>query len=285
MAPTAGSTTPGAAGERLLDRHVRGRDPFTQGELDRWRQFLVERARRYRDLGVRYVFVIAPNKESVYPEHLPDWIGPRIAPTRLDQLMAHMKSAPEVTVIDLRSTLLAAKAASVVYSKADTHWNTRGAYAAYREIVRVLAPDFPELSAKVWESLGPKPIDRTDLDMARMIGLVPEIPEADFVLDHAACTQSDAVPIPVPADLQSRLTAPSSVTRCNAPGDVDAVIFQDSFGTALSPILAESLRSATSFRSTGGPNDKVGYGMPQGLKANLVIEILVERSLSAGPEL
>jgi len=275
----------GPAGERLIDRHVRGRDPFTQDELARWRQFLVERTRRYRDVGARYVFVIAPNKESIYPEHLPPWIGPRVGPTRLDQLMAHMKSAPEVTVIDLRATLIKAKDVSVVYYKADTHWNTEGAYAAYREIIRVLAPDFPELSARAWESLGPKAVDRTGFDMARMIGLVPETPEADFLLDHTACAPSDRVPIPVPADLQSRFTAPSSFARCNAPGNVDAVIFQDSFGTALSPILAESFRSTTSFRTTAGPNDKVGYGMPERLKAKVVVEILVERSLVAGPEL
>jgi hypothetical protein len=82
-----------------------------------------------------------------------------------------------VTVIDLRASLRAAKRESVVYYKADTHWNTRGAYAAYQEILRVLAADFPEVSAKEWESLGPKAIDRTGFDMARMLGLVPETPE------------------------------------------------------------------------------------------------------------
>lgn len=274
----------GAAGDRIIDRHVRGRDPFTHDELEGWRTFLVERTRRYRGLGAKYVLVIAPNKESIYPEHLPHWIGPRVGPTRLDQLMAHMKSAPEVTVIDLRATLHAAKRASIVYYKTDTHWNTRGAYEAYQEVLRVLTPDFPELSAKTWESLGPKAIERGGLDMARMLGLVPETREADFVLDHVSCARSDTVPIPVPPDLQSRLTAPSSFTRCESHGNIDAVIFQDSFGTALAPILARSFRSTTSFRATGGPNDKLGYGMPEQLKANLVVEILVERSMGAGPE-
>ena len=275
----------GAAGDRILDRYVRGRDPFTHAELEGWRTYLVERTRRYRGLGARYVFVIAPNKASVYPEHLPDWIGPRVAPTRLDQLVAHMKSTPEVTVIDLRATLRAAKLASVVYYKADTHWNTRGAYEAYREIVRALAPDFPGLEAKAWESLGPQAAERTNLDMARMLGLVPETPEADFVLDGDACARSEAAPVPIPSDLQSRLTGPSAFTRCNAPGNVDAVIFQDSFGVALSPILARSFRSTASFRTTGGPNDGAGYGMPERLKANLVVEILVERSIGNGPRL
>ena len=66
----------GPAGEKLLDRHVRGSAPFSEAELDRWRDFLVERARRFRSVGARYAFVIAPNKESIYPEHLPGWVGP-----------------------------------------------------------------------------------------------------------------------------------------------------------------------------------------------------------------
>ena len=142
----------GPAGERLLDRHVRGRDPFSQDELDRWRQFLVERTRRFRSLGARYVLVIAPNKESIYPEYLPPWIGPRVGPTRLDQLMSSLKSATDLTVIDLRGAVLADKSASILYYKTDTHWNTRGAYVAYREIMRVLAREFPALAAKSWEA-------------------------------------------------------------------------------------------------------------------------------------
>ena len=275
----------GPAAEKVLNRHALGREPLTSDELDRWREFLLERARRFQAIGAKYAFVIAPNKESIYPEYLPRWIGPRVGPSRLDQLMAHMNSVAGVTVIDLRPALRAEKKTSVVYYKADTHWNTRGAYAAYGEIARVLASDFPALAAKSWTSLGPTPVERTGLDMARMMGLVPERPEADFLLDHGGCGVAHPVPIPIPADLQSRLTGPESMYRCDAPGGVDAVIFQDSFGTALTPILAESFRSTVSLPTTAGRNDRVGYGMPEKLKANLVVEILVERSLGAAPEL
>ena len=112
----------------------------------------------------------------------------------------------------------------------------------------------------------------------------PPVEVAAARLPFESSATAPTVPT-VPDDLSSRLTAPTSVTRCNASGNVDAVIFQDSFGTALSPILAESFRSTTSFHTTGGPNEKAGYGMPERLKANLVVEILVERSLAAGPAL
>ncbi len=99
----------GPAHERLSDRHVRGSAPFSPEELDLWRQRLIERTQRFRSVGAKYAFVIAPNKESIYPEHLPSGVGPSMGPTRLDQLMAHVKSVPDVTVIDLRPSLIAEK--------------------------------------------------------------------------------------------------------------------------------------------------------------------------------
>jgi hypothetical protein len=274
----------GPVGEKLLDRHVRGRDPFSQDELEHWRRTLLERTRRFRSIGAKYVFVIAPNKESIYPEHLPGWVGPKLGPSRLDQLLAYLKSAPEVTVIDLRSSLIADKKVAPLYYKTDTHWNTRGAYAAYLEIARVLEPEFPALAVRSWTSFNPRVTERQGMDVARMIGLGGEFPEVDFELMHSACAELRPLPIPIPEALQSRMTAPAYSTQCDAPGNVNAVIFHDSFGVALIPILAESFRSSANFRATAGQNDTVGYGMPEKLKANLVVEIMIERGLGSAPQ-
>jgi len=273
----------GPVGERLFDRYVRGRDPLSQDELEAWRRALVERTRRFRDMGVKYVLVIAPNKESIYPEHLPGWIGIDVRPARLDQLLAYLRSAPELTVIDLRASLIADKTVAPLYFKTDTHWNTRGAHAAYREIVRVLAPLFPELTVRSWESFRPQAGERRGMDLARMIGMGGDHAEADFELAHSACAERRAVSIPIPAALQAKLTTPAYATRCDAPGGVDAVIFHDSFGVALIPLLAESFRSSAQFSAQSGPDDAMGYGVPEALKANLVLEIMVERSLGAIP--
>ena len=273
----------GPASEKILDRHVRGRDPLSQAELELLRRTLVERTRHFRNIGAKYVLAIAPNKESIYPEYLPAWVGPKVGPSRLDQLMADLKSVPEVTVIDLRPGLIADKNAAPLYFKTDTHWKSRGAYAAYREIIRVLEPEFPALAARSWASFKPSPVERQGTDIARMIGLEGAPAEADFELTHSTCAERRPVPVPIPDALLSKLTNPGYSTRCAAPGNVDAVIFHDSFGVAVAGLLEESFRSTVNFSATAGRNDVVGYGMPEQLKANLVLEIMVERSLNAGP--
>ncbi len=273
----------GPLNERFLDRHVRGTAPFSPVELDRWREQLSERTQRFRSIGARYVFVLAPNKESIYPEHLPAWVGPNAGPTHLDQLMAHLKSVPDVTVIDLRPSLIAEKKLGALYYKTDTHWTARGAYVAYREVMRVLAAEFPALATKSWESFKPTPVERQGADLARMIGLVGAPAEANFELGPSRCAERHPIDIPIPDALQSKLTAPAYATRCDTPGNVDAVIFHDSFGVALNPFLAESFRSSANFSATAGTNEVAGYGMPEKLNANLVVEIMIERGLGVGP--
>ena len=274
----------GPASGRLVDRHVRGRDPWSQQELDLLLRTLLQRTQRFRSIGATYVLVIAPNKESIYPEHLPAWIGRKAGPSRLDQLMTGLETVPEVTVIDLRPGLIADKPSAPLYFKADTHWNARGAHAAYRQVMQVLRSRFPGLAVRSWASFEPRRIEQRDMDIARMIGLGGLSGETEFELNRGACTERHPVPIPVPEALQSRLTAPAFATQCDTPGNVDAVIFHDSFGVALAPMFEASFRSTANFSATAGPNDVVGYGVPEALKANLVLEIIVERALGANPQ-
>lgn len=88
----------------------------------------------------RTVFVVvAPNKQSIYPEYL---LGDRAvpAPTRLDDLLYRLDPSVSGMVIDPRPELRAAKVAPGLrlYNKTDTHWNQLGAFYVYRKIVQTL---------------------------------------------------------------------------------------------------------------------------------------------------
>ena len=117
-----------------------GAMPFTSAELESWRTLLTGRRDWLRERGIRYLLVIPPDKQSVYPEHLPDWLADRTGPPqRLDQLLDHMRKHSDVPILDLRATLLDAKKLGDIYLHTDTHWNARGAFAAYRSIVQEVA--------------------------------------------------------------------------------------------------------------------------------------------------
>ena len=54
-------------------------------------------------------FVVAPNKQSIYPEKMPESYYRSHGPSRLDQFLDHIRNRSELAIIDLRGDLLEAK--------------------------------------------------------------------------------------------------------------------------------------------------------------------------------
>jgi alginate O-acetyltransferase complex protein AlgJ len=73
---------------------------------------------------------VAPDKESVYPEHLPAEIVPaQRRPVHEFLEIVEEAGAPVAYALEW---LERAKGGPELYAKTDTHWNYRGSYVAYR---------------------------------------------------------------------------------------------------------------------------------------------------------
>ena len=92
----------GEPGDHFIDIYYRSVKPFTISELETWRTALEERQRWLAKDGILYLVVLAPNKETIYPEFLPDAVNKMNANTRLDQLVNHLRSNTTIDVLDLR---------------------------------------------------------------------------------------------------------------------------------------------------------------------------------------
>jgi hypothetical protein len=94
--------------------------------------------------GRRLVLVVAPDKSSIAPEHLPDtYPGEGCAARRRRDFWAAFAADPPVsTFVDLRSPLLRRQAADgePVYRALDTHWTPLGATVYVRELANALEP-------------------------------------------------------------------------------------------------------------------------------------------------
>jgi alginate O-acetyltransferase complex protein AlgJ len=132
------------AGEQIVADYQRTR-PFTQDELERWRQLLERRKEWLGQRGIPFVFTIAPNPQTLYPEHMPATMWRASNPSRMEQLIDYLRATSDVEVIDLRPPLLAAKSTTQVVYKTDTHWNQLGGFIAYREIATWLRSKFAHL--------------------------------------------------------------------------------------------------------------------------------------------
>ncbi|MBV9758906.1 MAG: hypothetical protein JO047_17810 [Alphaproteobacteria bacterium] len=224
------------AGNSSLENWLH-RLPFSPAELEQWTARLAERERWFAAHGIAYLFVVAPDKQTIYPEYMPRYLRSDAGTTRLDQLSAQL--AGDARWFDLRPTLREAKAGSLVYFRTDTHWNGRGAYAAYRAIMeRLRLPALTRSDAVLRQVSHPT-------DLARMSGIAATEPDA--VLPPACAvarpTTFDAARLaPVrPGPVEPAFKVPA--TDC-AGGHGRLLIFHDSFALPMSRYLSETFARA-----------------------------------------
>ena len=70
--------------------------PFTTGQLEDYRRILEARRDWLAERGIRYLLVIPPNKDTIYPEFMPPAYTKVNSRSRLDQLVDHMRSRSTV---------------------------------------------------------------------------------------------------------------------------------------------------------------------------------------------
>lgn len=145
-------------------------EPFTSEGLEEWRRFLEALRDWAGRRGASFVVVFVPEKQTIYPELMPDGLRPARAPSRLDQLTEYMKARSDVRVVDLRPALLEAKAANQIYLRTDTHWNELGVLAGYQTLASELNRGFDAPPPLKESDFGVTP-DTYSGDLAGMLGL------------------------------------------------------------------------------------------------------------------
>lgn len=211
--------------------------PFTAAEIETWRATLQRTADFLAGRGIAYVFAVAPEKATVYPEFLPGGMHPRRGPTRTDQLVADLRAHSTVPVVDLRDGLLAAKPRQRLFHLTDTHWNDVGAVVAYRQILQALGSEVPGLEAPAADdAFELTPSHDPGGDLAWMLGLYRTLGETSL---RMVPRQPRRARVVEPSDGDTRFAVPRVVTVVDDARLPRAVVYRDSFGSALVPLLAE----------------------------------------------
>lgn len=249
----------------------RGVLPLSTSELEAWQRELEVRSSAHAAAGRRYLFVLVPNKETIYPERTPGTWRP-VGPTRLDQFCAWMRDRSEVDVLDLRSAFLAAKSDDLgpldtLYSPYGTHWTARGVHAAYAAIVGHLAAGTGRD--------GPRPL--SDFDVVRWdegldtfagnLYLTGLLVQPGYELRRKGPDTHDV--------LERRAQSPSWIrTRGRGTNLLPpTVFFHDSFGPFLAPTLAQSFQRLDLSEAPYDPS------RIDAASTRIVVEMYVERYL------
>jgi len=211
---------------------------FQPKQLRDWQTLLETRRDWLARRGIRYLFVIPPNKESIYPEFLPKWLAEAHPTTKLDQFFAYMKTNSTVEVLDLRPLLLEAKKTGLVYLMTDTHWNYDGAFVAHQELVRTLARQLPGLEPLSLASFKKTISQKPGGDLAGMLGQERTMLEPEYPSFTPVPPLQPLRTIQAPQLLPGKKWETAGPVFTENPSRTNtAIIFRDSFSGAWIPFL------------------------------------------------
>lgn len=199
-------------------------------------QELCEAQQKTRDVftaaGVDFCLLLAPDKNSVYPQYLP--LSHRLGsgPSTVDQVTAWLRDHSTVRFTDPRAALKrAAESGSRQYFKTDTHWTANGAWTAYQVLMDDLLPEHPTIRRLTEDDLVHFEAYASG-DLAAMIG------QGGIMMDSFDCVGLRETHY---REDPERTGDSFSVTINDAAPDAPRLLFIcDSFGGALAPYLRES---------------------------------------------
>lgn len=139
-------------------------------QIRRLRIVLEERHDWLAEQGIDYLVLVAPTKQTIYPEKLPAWLkhsAPRSS-RRVLLIEALQQSGSGVALFDFTPALREAKAnwGDALYYRHDSHWTYRGALEAYAALAAHAPHQFREPTNNWIE----KPVQR-ESNLMHLMGL------------------------------------------------------------------------------------------------------------------
>ena len=142
---------------------ILGRTEFSPEEIRTIEKNLNEAGESSDEKGMTFIFLLAPNKESIYREQLPDYLRDiAVDRTRADALINEIDPGKSIVVYP-KDDLIREKGNRQLYYKYDTHWNKLGAYVGFRSLCQTTGISLPELSELTVHKEEGYPKDLADL--------------------------------------------------------------------------------------------------------------------------
>ncbi len=229
----------------LLDGYYRGQPAFSAGDMERVRKLCEQRQQWLAMRGIKYYILIPPMAATIYPEHVPDRFHRLSDTTWLGQVKAYFDRYSTVPIIDPTPLLLEAKKNRDVYFSSDIHWNPYGSYFGYKALIDRIRMDDPRVPP-AWpiEELQFTNDTNTSADMANMLGLNDVMKRIEPMVRPLHTRRAEFADFP---ELQgSRFFLDRAMHYTHPDTTLPRLLmFHDSFGLYLKPLLNEHFSSAT----------------------------------------
>ncbi|SMD13552.1 alginate O-acetyltransferase AlgX-related protein [Sporomusa malonica] len=237
---------------------------LTERELKKWLRILESRFAVLKNRGIKYYFLIAPNKESIYPEYLPD--DYKISDDRVVYQLINTCKPYNLPLYFPVDVLKLYKTEYQMYPLADTHWNGIGAFIAYEYVMNIIQKDF---TTKIldWEEIQFAD-GETLLDLGSKL-----TPPQTSIFSWGVVKQPRAQII-----YENNSSGYTKIALNKNTSLPTAIVFHDSFINSVIPFIIESFSKTYLIHSPC-----IDYDLLEKIKPDVVISEMVERFLIKPP--
>ena len=194
-----------------------------------------------QERDIPFLFTIAPNKNTLYGEHMPYYKSHIVNPEHSAKLLAPHLATQGIHYLDLFD--LFEKQDEVLYLLRDSHWNQKGACVAYNAIMDSLA-----LPHRDYSDAAPALVKNENGDLNKMLysfyGELEENYSYDLTQEYAFANDAASV-------------EDGWIITENRSGTGSLLMFRDSFANTLIPFLSNAFEAA--YYAKGEPNAMERY--------------------------
>lgn len=177
--------------------------------------------------GSKFIFAIAPNKNSIYDENMPYYYRGSDVSNNYERLIPELEKAG-IQYVDLKSVFQ--KSDEILYLERDSHWNNKGAVLAYNEIMGKT-----DLVYETYENI-PYETRKDHLgDLTKMLyPLNSELENNQYYQKDWSWNYVDDVKDNMDEWIETK----------NSSAGSSLLMYRDSFGESLLPFMAEAFGEA-----------------------------------------
>ena len=222
-------------------------------------------------MGAGFLFFVPPNKNTLYPEHMPYYYDVRVSDIHnRDHLRERLEEAG-VAYLDLFQ--LFGSREETLYLKQDSHWNNKGAMMVYNAFLEMLGQEHDTYEDA---AVAYGPIHKGDL--SNIIYPSDQSLEEDYQYEYDGAFEY----VPGPASSDPVSVEDFRIETVNESASGTLLMYRDSFGNTLIPITANAFAHGYYAKSTPYP---IARDMQQYSPDYVVIELVERniRNLAANP--
>lgn len=251
---------------------------FEEKELKSKFDILKDRKELYTGQGVHYFIVIAPDKQSIYHEYMPEYIQKLNENSNYDHIADYLSKNSLDINIDVKKALLKEKKKKdLTYYKTDTHWNVYGAFIAYQEIMKKFKEYYPELEYMSLTDFNIVDADKKySGDLANMLGMQEYFEEKTYKMIPKNNRKAKMRDVNNISGIVTK--KPMLLSECDSCDNVTIMVIRDSFTVSLIPFLNEHFSKAIYISNDENP--ELVYTIIMKVKPNIVLFEKVERGMN-----